>query len=100
MGLRKPPMAFSEFGVLMLSNVINNKQAIKVSIQIIRLFTRMREMLISHKDILQKLEELQRNDIAQDEKIEVIFRYLEQFEKAKHEEIEQANHQKIGFIKH
>ncbi len=92
------PYIFSEHGVLMLSNILNSKRAIKVSIQIIRIFTRMREILLSHKDIFQKLEELQRNDIAQDEKIKLIFKYLDKFEKTKHEELEQANRQKIGFL--
>src|SRR6266705_121421 len=50
------PMAFTEQGVAMLSSVLNSKTAIEVNIQIIRIFTRMRELLLTHKDILIKLE--------------------------------------------
>src|SRR5206468_2407030 len=52
MGLRKRPFAFTEQGVAMLSSVLNSPTAIQVNIQIIRIFTKMREMLLTHKDIL------------------------------------------------
>ena len=58
MGLRKPPLAFTEQGVAMLSSVLNSDQAIMVNIQIIRVFTKMRKLLQTHKEILQKLEEI------------------------------------------
>jgi phage regulator Rha-like protein len=60
-GSRYIPMAFTEQGVAMLSSVLNSARAIKVNIQIIRIFTRMREMLLTHKDILLKLEQLESN---------------------------------------
>jgi hypothetical protein len=53
-GVRYVPMAFTEQGVAMLSSVLNSERAIAVNIQIIRLFTKMRELLSTHKDILQK----------------------------------------------
>ncbi len=46
-GVRYVPMAFTEQGVAMLSSVLNSARAIKVNIQIIRLFTRMRAMLLN-----------------------------------------------------
>ena len=58
-GSRYMPMAFTEQGVAMLFSVLNSARAIKVNIQIIRIFTRMREMLLTHKDILLKLEQLE-----------------------------------------
>ncbi|HLG41470.1 MAG TPA: ORF6N domain-containing protein [Chitinophagaceae bacterium] len=57
-GARYLPMAFTEQGVAMLSSVLNSETAIRVNIQIIRIFTRMREMLLTHKDILQQLEKM------------------------------------------
>ena len=45
MGLRYPPFCFTEHGVLMLSSVLNSDRAIKVNIQIIRIFTKIRELL-------------------------------------------------------
>jgi len=52
MGLRKPPLVFTEQGVAMLSSVLNSDTAIMVNIQIIRIFTKMREVLVTHKEIL------------------------------------------------
>jgi hypothetical protein len=58
MGLRYAPFAFTEHGVLMLSSVLNSEAAIAVNIQVIRVFTRMRELLANHKDVLLALEKL------------------------------------------
>ena len=57
MGLRKAPLVFTEQGVAMLSSVLNSDRAISVNIQIIRAFSRMRQMLESHKEIIRKLED-------------------------------------------
>ncbi len=59
-GSRVSPFCFTEQGVAMLSSVLNSKQAIEVNIRIIRIFTKMREVLSSHKDILLKLEQLEK----------------------------------------
>jgi hypothetical protein len=97
MGFRKPPLVFTEQGVAMLSSVLNSERAIMVNIQIIRVFTKMRELLTTHKEILQKLEMIERKDIEQDEKIMLIFEYLHQFEQAKQMGIEQKERTMIGF---
>jgi len=97
MGLRKPPQVFTEQGVAMLSSVLNSDRAIQVNIQIIRVFTKMRELLTTHKEILAKLEKLENKDIEQDEKIMLIFEYLRQLEKVKQEEIEYKNREQIGY---
>ena len=75
-GSRYMPMAFTEQGVAMLSSVLNSARAIKVNIQIIRIFTRMREMLLTHKDILLKMEQLERIVDGHGEDIQLIFTYL------------------------
>ena len=75
-GARYIPMAFTEQGVAMLSSVLNSSRAIKVNIQIIRIFTRMRELLMTNKDILLKLEQLERKVDGHDENIQIIFAYL------------------------
>ena len=54
-------------------------------------------MLSTHKEILQKLEQLIKNDTEQDKKIMLIFEYLKQFEESKQQQLEQANRKKIGF---
>ncbi len=97
MGLRKPPLVFTEQGVAMLSSVLNSERAIMVNIAIIRVFTKMRELLSTHKEILLKLEQLKQKDIEQDDKIMLIFEYLNQFEKVKQDEFKLRNRPRIGF---
>ena len=70
------PFAFTEHGILMLANVLRSEQAISVSIQIIRVFNRMREVLLSHQEILQKLEQLEGRVTGHDEEIQAIFDHL------------------------
>jgi hypothetical protein len=77
-GTRYRPMAFTEHGVSMLSSVLNSEVAIEVNIQIIRTFTKMREMTFTSKELLVKLEKLEKQSDQQDESIEVIFRYLKE----------------------
>ncbi len=79
-GTRKMPVAFTEQGVAMLSGVLNSDRAIEVNIRIIRIFTKLREMLLTHKDILLKLEkiekELMKNDsrtTKNEDNIQLIF---------------------------
>jgi phage regulator Rha-like protein len=97
MGLRKPPLVFTEQGVAMLSSVLNSERAIMVNIQIIRVFTKMRKMLASHKEVLKKLEQLEKKDIEQDEQILLIFEYIKQLEEAKQQETEQKERKRIGY---
>ena len=70
------PMAFTEQGVAMLSSVLSSERAIKVNIQIIRIFTRMREIWLTNQEILLKLEQLDRKVTGHDADIQVIFKYL------------------------
>jgi len=65
MGLRKTPYAFTENGVSMLSSVLSSERAITVNIQIMRTFTKIREMLIAHKDLAKRLDELETRYDAQ-----------------------------------
>ncbi len=69
MGLRKLPFVFTEHGVAMLSSVLNSETAIEVNIRIIRVFTRMREVLLTHKDILLRLERIERKTLRSDSKL-------------------------------
>ncbi|SPF52108.1 hypothetical protein SBA4_4830015 [Candidatus Sulfopaludibacter sp. SbA4] len=59
MGLRRPPYAFTELGVAMLSSVLHSKRAIQMNIVIMRAFVRMRELLASHKDLARRIEEVE-----------------------------------------
>ena len=60
MGLRRRPYAFTEQGVAMLSSVLNSERAIQVNIQIMRAFIKLKEMLSTHKDLKQKIEEMEK----------------------------------------
>jgi hypothetical protein len=96
-GRRKLPYAFTEQGVAMLSGVLHSDRAIKVNIQIMRVFTRMRKLLEAHKEILKKLDNLEIREIEQDEKIKIIFEYLKQLEQVRQQEIDQRNRKRVGF---
>ena len=96
-GRRTPPHVFTEQGVAMLSGVLHSERAISVNIQIMRVFTRMREMLETNKEILKKLDYLEKRDIEHDEKIMLIFEYLRQLEQVKHQTLEQQNRKRVGF---
>ena len=96
-GRRKLPFAFTEHGVLMLSSVLNSDRAIKVNIQIIRVFTKMRQLIETHSEILRKLEQIEKKDIEHDQHIILIFEYLRQLEQSRQQQDDQANRKKIGF---
>jgi len=72
-GQRYYPYAFTENGVAMLSSVLNSKKAIEVNIQIMRAFTKLREMMITHKDLEHKIEALERKYNEHDENFKVVF---------------------------
>ena len=70
------PYAFTEHGLLMLANVLKSPRAVLTSIRIIEVFVKMREMLYTHKDILLKLEKLERDASENKKDIVLIFQYL------------------------
>ena len=86
------PYAFTEHGAVMLASVLNSERAIEVNIQIVRVFTRMREMLLTHKDILLQLEKMEKKLDRHDEDITLIFQYLKQLLNPP-----QPSRRKIGF---
>ena len=69
-GLRYPPMAFTEHGILMLSSVLNSKRAIQVNIEIMRAFVRLRQLLASNVELSGRLDELERK---YDRQFKVVF---------------------------
>lgn len=91
------PYVFSEHGVLMLANVLKSERAMKMSIRIIEVFVKAREMLLTYKDILLKLEKVEQKLAGHDDKILLIFKYLKQLERAKQQQDEQSNRKRIGF---
>jgi len=76
-GRRKLPFVFTEHGILMLSSVLNSKQAIQVNIQIVRIFTRIRQFIIDSGELKLEIEEIKQKVSNQDKNIELVFTYLD-----------------------
>lgn len=70
-------MAFTEHGVLMLSSVLNSKQAIRVNIRIMRIFSKVRQMLADTLGMKIEIEEIKQKLQNQDKNIELVFNYLD-----------------------
>ena len=81
----------------MLASILNSDRAILVNIQIIRIFTKMRQLLETYTEILLKLELLKKSEIEQDRQILLIFEYLRQLEQAKQQQDDQASRKRIGY---
>ena len=69
------PHAFTEYGVIMLANVLKSERAVLVSIQVVRAFARLREMLISNKELAKKLDALEKKF---DDQFKVVFSAIRQ----------------------
>jgi hypothetical protein len=77
-GRRHPPYAFTEQGVAMLSSVLNSERAVQVNIAIMRVFVELRKMLAVHKELAQKLAELEGEVEGHDQQIRSIFDAIQQ----------------------
>jgi len=77
-GRRKPPFCFTEHGVLMLSSVLNSERAIQVNIQIMRIFTRIRQSLSDNLNLKIEMEKIKKKIASHDKSIEVVFKYLDE----------------------
>jgi S-adenosylmethionine synthetase len=78
MGLRYAPMAFTEHGVLMLSSVLNSDKAIQTNIQIMRIFTKVRQLLMDTTDLKIDIMQIQKKLENHDKNIELVFSYLDE----------------------
>ncbi len=72
-GTRKLPRAFTEQGIAMLSGLLRSKRAVLVNIAIMRAFVRLRRILSTHKNLAQKLKELEQKTEKHDTEIQVVF---------------------------
>ena len=78
-GRRYLPYAFTEQGVAMLSSVLRSQRAVLVNIEIMRAFVQVREMLMSHKELTRRLDELEKN---YDSNFRVVFEAIRQLMRA------------------
>jgi phage regulator Rha-like protein len=86
------PYVFTEHGVAMLSSVLNSERAVQVNIQIIRTFSRLKEIILARKDLSHKLSELEKRVGSHDEHIQSLFDVIKQIMNPPQEE-----KKKIGF---
>ena len=84
-----PPMAFTEQGVAMLSSVLGSKTAIQVSIQIMRAFTKMRQLIFDNAELRKEIEDLRADT---DGKFRIVFETLDRLLT-----VESRPRKKIGF---
>lgn len=101
-GARYVPMAFTEQGVAMLSSILNSERAIVVNIQIIRVFTRIRQMLTDNTElrleiaeIKHAVEQISKKQRGQDKNIELIFEYIDRLQ----EKVELPEHKGVTVVK-
>jgi S-adenosylmethionine synthetase len=96
MGLRYAPMGFTEHGVLMLSSVLNSEKAIQTNIQIMRIFTKTRQLLSDNSDLRIDFEIMKKKIENQGKNIELVFQYVDELMEKK-EIIKER--EKIGYKK-
>jgi hypothetical protein len=77
-GTRKLPLVFTEQGVAMLSGILNSDRAIAVNIQIMRIFTRVRQILTDNTELRLDIEKIKKKLGNQDKNMEIVFRYLDE----------------------
>jgi DNA replication protein DnaD len=88
------PFAFTEHGAVMLASVLNSDKAIDVNIQIVRVFIRIRQMLIDNTELRFEIEKIKKKLDNHDKNIEVVFQYLDELIDKKENE---KPRKKIGF---
>lgn len=93
-GIRKLPFAFTEHGILMLSSVLKSDKAIQTNIQIMRIFTKVRQMLLDTTEIKVDILQIQKKLENHDKNIELVFSYLDELTEKKEDE-----RVKIGYKK-
>jgi len=92
-GRRTQPYAYTEQGVAMLSSVLKSERAAQVNVLIMRAFVRMREVLAGQKDLVKKLEELEKKYQTHDTEIQAIFGALKRLI-----QVPAPAHRRIGFV--
>lgn len=85
------PYVFTEQGVAMLSSVLNSERAVKVNIEIMRAFVKLREMLASHKDLARKLNEMEKK---YDVQFKIVFDAIRQLMSPP-----EKHKRKVGFLR-
>jgi hypothetical protein len=77
-GRRNRPYAFTEHGAIMAATVLNSPRAIQASVYVVRGFVKLRQFVISHRELAQKLDEIERNVTIHDKAIRSLFDAIRQ----------------------
>jgi hypothetical protein len=93
-GRRVLPFVFTEHGVLMLSSILNSDRAIEVNIQVMRIFTKIRQMLFDNTELRLEIEKIKFKINDQDKNMEIVFQYLDELIDKKEEPQERK---RIGY---
>ena len=91
------PYAFTEHGEVMLASVLNNERAIRVNVQIVRIYLKLREIMLSNKDVLLEFEKIKQQVSNHDEKILSILEYLARLNNRTQQESRDSPVKRIGF---
>ena len=78
MGLRYKPFCFTEHGVLQTANILKSSRAKQISIRIIEVFVKMREVISAHNEIRLEIEHIKKKINNHDKNIELVFQYLDE----------------------
>jgi hypothetical protein len=92
-GRRYLPYAFTEHGAIMAASILRSKRAVKASIYVVRAFVKMKQIISSHKDLAEKIDELERNVVTHDKAIVSLFDAIRKMMAAP-----EPKKRKIGFI--
>lgn len=96
-GARKLRYVFTEQGVAMLAGVLNSERAIMVNIQIMRVFTEMRKMLMDNSELRIAIEEIKKKTENNVKNIEVVFQYLDELIEKKEKKKKPAGQKPLGY---
>lgn len=77
-GRRYRPYVFTEHGAVMLASVLNTPKAVQMSIFVVRAFVKLREMVLMHKELAEKLQELEKKVVKHDKEIKLLFEAIKQ----------------------
>ncbi|HEK21355.1 MAG TPA: ORF6N domain-containing protein [Bacteroidetes bacterium] len=81
------PFVFTEHGILMLSNVLKSQRAIQVSIRIIDIFVKLRQLLVNNAELWLEIERIKSKLDSQDKNMEIVFQYFDQLLSLKNESV-------------
>ena len=87
------PRVFTEYGAVMLASVLNSERAIQVNIQIVRIFTKMKQLMVNYKKVLQRLGGLEAKTLKNSDEIQLIIEYLKKLTALQ----KQTERKRIGF---